>query len=177
MRNEIVEWMLSQVATAEQARTVLGDLLEAQPGPAEFWVGVVRAIASFTGHDPRRTLISLTGFAIQFGFLAVLAWVISAISHHRFFAIYGVLAGLFILWRAVVGFAVRCALLRFGKDRFFLNIANAIYYGGVSALFVWCLMRYAGQSLWSAMSVLIFGELFALWRSRRKRVAESRKIA
>ncbi len=36
MRNEIAEWMISRVAPPEQAATMVGELLEAQPGPVEF---------------------------------------------------------------------------------------------------------------------------------------------
>ena len=55
MRNEIAEWMLAQVAPPEQARTIVGDLLEAQPGLVEFWVAVLRATVSIATHQPRRT--------------------------------------------------------------------------------------------------------------------------
>jgi len=62
MRNEIAEWLLSQVAAPEQARTVLGDLLEDEPGPVMFWVGALRATMSIATHQPGRTLWSAFWF-------------------------------------------------------------------------------------------------------------------
>lgn len=54
MRNEIAEWMLSQAAPREQARAVVGDLLEEQRGPVMFWITVLRATVSITVHQPVR---------------------------------------------------------------------------------------------------------------------------
>jgi len=55
MRNEIAEWMLLQVALPEQARAIVGDLLEEKRGPIVFWIAVLRAVVSIVAHQPRRT--------------------------------------------------------------------------------------------------------------------------
>lgn len=73
MRNEIAGWMLSQVAAPEQARTIVGDLLEAQLGQVEFWFAVLRTTVSIARHQPRRVFVNLLWFSGQFVYCAVCA--------------------------------------------------------------------------------------------------------
>ena len=91
MRNEIAEWMLSQVAPPKQAKTILGDLLEEQLGPVKFWCSVLQTAASIAGRDPRRLVVSFTGVAIGLGFYAIFAWIISVGFNppRPFIAVYG----------------------------------------------------------------------------------------
>jgi hypothetical protein len=56
MRSGIAEWIVSQVAPLEQARVIVGDLLEEQRGPLTFWLAVVHATASVAVHKPLRML-------------------------------------------------------------------------------------------------------------------------
>ena len=78
-------------------------------------------------------------------------------------------------WIAVLRAVVSIA--RYQPRRTLKSLADVAFYVMVSILFVWLLLRYGGQSLWSASSLLIFNEILAFWRSRRKRLAEARKIA
>jgi len=73
MRNEIAEWVLSQAAPPEQAATIVGDLLEAQPGPVAFWVAVLRATASIAS-QPRRVLRGIFWFAYDISFSVCWGW-------------------------------------------------------------------------------------------------------
>jgi len=81
MRNEIAEWMLAQAATPEQATTILGDLLEAQPGPVAFWFAVLRATASIAAHQPRRIFASLFWLAYELGIYADLSWLYAHVPY------------------------------------------------------------------------------------------------
>lgn len=78
MRNETAEWVISRVAGPEQARTIVGDLLEAQPGPIEFWVAVVRATASIARHQPRRALSNLLWFASEAAVYLLWVWLVKS---------------------------------------------------------------------------------------------------
>ena len=119
MRNEIAEWMLSKVAPPMPARTVVGDLVEAQLEPVGFWRSVFQAAASIAGRDPRRFLVSLTGFAIQFGVWAVFAWAFTVSMNPRrpFLAVYGVTVLLFLLCQWIMRFIMQRVLLFMRRRR------------------------------------------------------------
>lgn len=78
MRNEIAEWILSQVASPEQARTIVGDLLEAQPGPVAFWGPVFRATGSIAMHQPGRFLSSFLWSASVAAVYGLWVWLITS---------------------------------------------------------------------------------------------------
>jgi hypothetical protein len=81
MRNEIAEWVLSRVAEPEHAKTILGDLLEAQLGPVAFWLEVVRATLSIASHQPRPVLVRFFWFAGELCFYVCMAWTFARTKH------------------------------------------------------------------------------------------------
>jgi len=89
MRNEIAEWMLSQATSPEQAATIVGDLLEAQPGPVAFWFAVVRATVSIARHQPPELVFaSLFWFSYEASFWLFLAWLFTKIPGYSYSRIF-----------------------------------------------------------------------------------------
>lgn len=155
MRNEIAEWMLAQATTPEQARAVLGDLLEAQPGPVDFWIAVARATVSIARHQPRQILLSffwcfvaLTDcFALPILIAYYVALPISFALHPRF-------AVLPVIGVTLAGAALIWILRRFIKEPSILTVA---------LFWAWFFRHFCGWPL--AVSMLILSPAMVLgWR-------------
>lgn len=82
-RNDIAEDVLSLAATREQAKTILGDLLEARPGVVVFWFVVLQATVSLAKHQPRRPLVAFLWFMYEPAFLAIVL-TLAAVGKHVF---------------------------------------------------------------------------------------------
>jgi len=178
MRNEIAEWMLSQVAPPKQAKTIVGDLLEEQLGPVKFWCSVLQTAASIAVRDPRRSVVSFTGIAIGLGFYAIFAWVISVGFNppHPFIAVYSVIVGLLVLWQAVVRLVIRRATVLIARHQprlipFFWLVSDLGFYVWGGLILTW---KHVNPSIRLAVLIILPCALFGSWRRwRRWRVNSS----
>jgi hypothetical protein len=75
MRNLVAERILSLVTAQDRAGTILGDLLEGQPGSIGFWFSLLRMVISIGVHRPYRFLSNFLSFAIDIGGFALCIWV------------------------------------------------------------------------------------------------------
>jgi len=155
MRNEIAEWMLLQVAPPEQATTVLGDLLEAQPGPLEFWFAVLRATASIARHQPRQILLSFFWFFVELtDYFALPAFIAYYVALPISFALHPRFAVLPVIGVTLAGAAVIWILRRLIKEPSILTVA---------LFWVWFFRHFCGWPL--AVSILVVSPAMVLgWR-------------
>jgi hypothetical protein len=153
MRNEIAEWMLSQVAPPERAKTIVGDLLEAQLGPVEFWVAVLRATASIARHQPRRMLVAFFWFGIELGF-----WFASNACIWWFFAIWHLYAlGAIVLLACLAGFGV----LHWRRH----ELSELAWF-----TFWTRLLAHDGMPIWGALLITLPLLAFGWWTQWRRQV-------
>jgi len=172
MRNEIAEWVLSRAAPPEQAKTIVGDLLEEQLGPVKFWFSVLQAAASIAGRDPRRSIVSFTGVAIRLGFCAGFAW-ISSVGFNPprpFIAVYGIIVGLSVLWQAVVRLVIRRATVLIARHQprlipFFWLVSDLGFYVWGGLILTW---KHVNPLIRLAVLIILPCALFGSWRRWRR---------
>jgi len=149
MRNEIAEWMLSQAAPPEQAKAVLGDLLEAQPGWVEFSFAVVRAAVSIAAHQPRQVFKGILSFAYEgAGYLSVI-WVVAEKPRHVFLLAGAVVGVWLVVGRRLGGLAGKSSVL-----------APAIFW-------IWYLKHVARLSTWIVLLSMLPCIPYRLWTLKR----------
>lgn len=101
MRTELVEWILSQVTPPEQARTIVGDLLEAQLAPVQFWLAVVLSMLSIARHQPARILRRLLLWLHESSLYIFLAWTSTHFPKHALNQFAFQVIAIFAVWLAM----------------------------------------------------------------------------
>ena len=130
MRNRGAEWILSLAVQPEEARTIIGDLIEAQPGPVVFWRSVLGATASIASNRPRRALTIFFIFAMEFDYLACGNWVIFTNPKHLYpIVISNSVLAFIVSWTLVYRRKFSPSALAFG-----VNFGWLFWHSGVALL-------------------------------------------
>lgn len=160
MRNryDIAEDLLSWATIPEQAKTILGDLLESQPNLLTFWLAVLRTTASLARHQPRRALIAFLWFMYEPAFLALVLTLFAEGKH---------IPSPYALASAVVGVVCICYWILWVQKR----VPSVI-----TSVWFWIdLLKYAGLSKLAILLLVPLNPFFwwVHWQQyQRKRAAE-----